>query len=174
MKALKPCRVCKNNDYEISPSRIKINDYICKPCSNEQTKIRRANMSDSQRIAVKTSQLKWRTRNKKTPKLYNRDCKKCNSHFVSTIHNKVYCSNACSDKNEINKCKAYGCSRCGWKEGTCDIHHINGRKVDNFDELWNLSYLCPNCHRIAHNDGFDPISIEDQVLEISLLRPNLN
>jgi len=45
-----------------------------------------------------------------------------------------------------------GCSRfqCGWKEGIGDIHHINGRKVADANGHWNLSYLCPNCHRLVH------------------------
>jgi hypothetical protein len=44
-----------------------------------------------------------------------------------------------------------GCCICGWKEAPCDIHHINGRKVDNADEHWNLTCVCPNHHRMAHN-----------------------
>lgn len=43
-----------------------------------------------------------------------------------------------------------GCSNCGWKEAACDIHHINGRKIQNANEHKNLSLLCPNCHRLAH------------------------
>lgn len=43
-----------------------------------------------------------------------------------------------------------GCSRCGWKESTCDIHHINGRKIEDFNNNNNLSLICPNCHRLVH------------------------
>jgi len=42
------------------------------------------------------------------------------------------------------------CSRCGWHEATCDIHHINGRKIKDADSHTNLTLLCPNCHRLAH------------------------
>lgn len=42
------------------------------------------------------------------------------------------------------------CSRCGWNEGTCDLHHINGKKVKNPDGHWNLTLICPNCHRLFH------------------------
>lgn len=45
-----------------------------------------------------------------------------------------------------------GCSKCGWNEGTCDIHHINGRKIDNPDNHENLSLVCPNCHRLVHEN----------------------
>lgn len=43
-----------------------------------------------------------------------------------------------------------GCSRCGWKESTCDIHHINGNKIPDADNHNNLTILCPNCHRLVH------------------------
>jgi len=42
-----------------------------------------------------------------------------------------------------------GCSRCGWKEEICDVHHIHGRKVPNADSHLNCTLLCPNCHRLA-------------------------
>jgi len=43
-----------------------------------------------------------------------------------------------------------GCCICGWKDGTCDIHHINGRKIQNPDSHDNLTYICPNHHRLIH------------------------
>ena len=42
-----------------------------------------------------------------------------------------------------------GCSNCEWKEEICDIHHILARKDGGTDEHTNLTYLCPNCHRLA-------------------------
>lgn len=41
------------------------------------------------------------------------------------------------------------CSHCGWNKDICDIHHINGKKIENPNNHRNLSYLCPNCHRLA-------------------------
>lgn len=41
------------------------------------------------------------------------------------------------------------CSNCNWNEYTCDLHHINGRKIDDPHNHNNLCYLCPNCHRLA-------------------------
>lgn len=43
------------------------------------------------------------------------------------------------------------CSRCQWSEDICDIHHILSRKDGGSDSHDNLSYLCPNCHRLAGN-----------------------
>lgn len=42
------------------------------------------------------------------------------------------------------------CSNCGWKKGVGDIHHINGKKIKNPNDHKNLTYICPNCHRLAH------------------------
>lgn len=45
-----------------------------------------------------------------------------------------------------------GCAICGWNESTCDIHHIIERKNGGNDEINNLIIVCPNCHRIIHNN----------------------
>lgn len=59
-----------------------------------------------------------------------------------------------------------GCCRCGWSEGIGDLHHIEGRNVENAHGHENLSYLCPNCHRLFHvgKIGREDIqSFEEQV-----------
>jgi len=48
-----------------------------------------------------------------------------------------------------------GCCICGWNKSTCDIHHINGKKIENADEHSNLTLICPNCHRMVHNGLID-------------------
>jgi uncharacterized Zn ribbon protein len=52
-----------------------------------------------------------------------------------------------------------GCSRCSWDEGTCDIHHINGRKIDDPHNHENLTLICPNCHRLAHEGKVEKSSL---------------
>ena len=46
------------------------------------------------------------------------------------------------------------CSNCGWyvEDVSCDIHHIIPRKEGGTDSHDNLTYICPNCHRLAHSD----------------------
>lgn len=44
-----------------------------------------------------------------------------------------------------------GCSQCGWDRAGCDIHHIRGRKIEDADSHQNLTYVCPNCHRLFHS-----------------------
>lgn len=52
--------------------------------------------------------------------------------------------------SKIFKRLGVGCSRCSWNEATCDLHHINGRKIQDPHNHSNLTYLCPNCHRMFH------------------------
>lgn len=42
------------------------------------------------------------------------------------------------------------CCVCGWNDCVCDLHHINGRKIENYNHHRNLAYVCPNCHRKIH------------------------
>jgi 5-methylcytosine-specific restriction endonuclease McrA len=58
------------------------------------------------------------------------------------------------------------CFTCGWyhKNVVGDIHHIIPRKDGGSDENSNLTYICPNCHRLAHSGCIKPaelVSIQD-------------
>lgn len=59
-----------------------------------------------------------------------------------------------------------GCLVCGWNEAHCDVHHINGKKIDNPDAMSNLTYVCPNCHRLIHSNKISKeklVSLEDAI-----------
>lgn len=43
-----------------------------------------------------------------------------------------------------------GCSNCDWNLATCDIHHIQPKSRGGTNDHSNLTYVCPNCHRLAH------------------------
>lgn len=61
----------------------------------------------------------------------------------------------------LNKMK---CSFCGWNRGTCDLHHIRGRKIENPHAHTNLTLVCPNCHRLVHENKILPhelITLDD-------------
>jgi len=58
-----------------------------------------------------------------------------------------------------------GCSRCGWNESTCDLHHIHGRKIENADDHSNLCYICPNCHRLIHTHKISTQELEQFSLD---------
>jgi 5-methylcytosine-specific restriction endonuclease McrA len=60
------------------------------------------------------------------------------------------------------------CSLCGWHvDGiVCDIHHIVERKNGGTNEHDNLTYICPNCHRLVHNkliSSNDLVSLHDYI-----------
>lgn len=62
--------------------------------------------------------------------------------------------------------KTFGCSVCDWNDTIGDIHHINGRKIKDANDLNNLCYLCPNCHRKVHKNIIEKnnlISFDKQV-----------
>lgn len=46
------------------------------------------------------------------------------------------------------------CSCCGFHVSglVLDIHHIVPKHLGGSDLMPNLTYVCPNCHRIAHTD----------------------
>lgn len=53
-----------------------------------------------------------------------------------------------------------GCSICGWKDSTCDIHHIIPKKLGGTNDNLNLIIVCPNCHRILHTSNkYDHIDL---------------
>jgi Zn-finger protein len=41
------------------------------------------------------------------------------------------------------------CSICQIPEYLIE-HHINGRKIPDFDAEWNKCYICSNCHNKIH------------------------
>jgi predicted HNH restriction endonuclease len=49
------------------------------------------------------------------------------------------------------------CSKCGWYvEGVVgDIHHILEQKNGGGNEHSNLTYVCPNCHRLIHSNKIE-------------------
>lgn len=59
-----------------------------------------------------------------------------------------------------------GCSRCGWNESTCDIHHINGRKIEDANKHENLCLLCPNCHRMAHTNKINKEELISLIFQV--------
>ena len=59
-------------------------------------------------------------------------------------------------RSKIIERSGKGCCRCGWNEGSCDLHHIHGRKIADPHRNENLALLCPNCHRLYHEGKIGP------------------
>jgi 5-methylcytosine-specific restriction endonuclease McrA len=43
------------------------------------------------------------------------------------------------------------CFVCGWDKAVCDVHHIVPKTKGGTHDHSNLTVLCPNCHRLAHD-----------------------
>lgn len=58
----------------------------------------------------------------------------------------------CSTRTRTKILKRLGakCCICSWNEGSCDVHHIKGRKIVNPHSHTNLTIMCPNHHRLFH------------------------
>lgn len=56
------------------------------------------------------------------------------------------------------------CSSCGWDKSVCDLHHIIPKSIGGTNDHTNLTVLCPNCHRLAHDKKItDFTSLEEHV-----------
>lgn len=60
------------------------------------------------------------------------------------------------------------CSLCGWYvEGVVgDIHHIIEKKNGGSNDHSNLTYICPNCHRMVHSNKIDSnklVNLDDYI-----------
>ena len=68
--------------------------------------------------------------------------------------------------SKIMKRLGIGCFTCGWDLGSCDIHHILPVSKGGSDDNGNLTYICPNCHRLAHENKLTTFtSVEEKVGE---------
>lgn len=61
------------------------------------------------------------------------------------------------------------CFCCGWDSANCDIHHIVPKAKGGNDSHSNLTYICPNCHRLAHKGK---IAVEDLKTLEEVLKDN--
>lgn len=45
------------------------------------------------------------------------------------------------------------CERCGWNAARCDVHHRKPKASGGLHTIANAVVLCPNCHRVEHEQG---------------------
>lgn len=68
---------------------------------------------------------------------------------------------------KILKRLGIGCATCGWDKASCDIHHIKPQSVGGSNDHSNLTYICPNCHRLAHSGLLTEFkTLEQQIGEL--------
>ena len=100
---------------------------------------------------------------------YEQVCKHCGKEFISASKNAKYCSDSCKQKNYRARQKSLSengtsiknyykifenipCELCQWDKTTRDLHHIIEVSNGGTNELSNLLCVCPNCHRMIHNN----------------------
>ena len=59
------------------------------------------------------------------------------------------------------------CSICKWDKATGDIHHIVEVSEGGSNNMSNLIYVCPNCHRCIHQLG-DIFKSKKELFELSM------
>lgn len=95
----------------------------------------------------------------------NRRKKNCAKSFSGKVPDNLFDVSS-RTASKILKRMNVGCSICGWNEASCDVHHIVPKKNGGSNDHDNLTILCPNCHRKAHeNLVTDFITITEQVGE---------
>lgn len=102
---------------------------------------------------------------------YNMICKHCGREFLTASKTAKYCSDSCKQKNyrarqrntssEENTLgiktlytifEETPCEICGWNKTTRDLHHIIEVSNGGQNKIDNLICVCPNCHRMIHNN----------------------
>ena len=92
-------------------------------------------------------------------------CKNCGRSFSTKVSHQKFCCFKCknahayrkrqqavSRKKEFSELREKPCEVCGWKDATRDMHHIVPVRKGGKDAVDNLVILCPNHHRLAHQN----------------------
>lgn len=163
--------------------------FCSKSCSTTYTNSFRV-LSDTTKNKIKNSIIKFNQQKERYNILYTYDCESCGIEFSSIkIKNdrKKTCENCRKTKVirdiknvnniyelsnrtrvKIIKKSKIKCAICEWDKTTLDIHHINGKKVADANNHNNLICLCPNCHRLAHENKLEKELLLDNSLDKKL------
>jgi hypothetical protein len=126
-----------------------------------------ADIKELNRGNAKFCSISCSSKNPKQLQYYN-ICKHCGKSFSTASKNSKYCSLICKQKNYRLKQKSseneicikmyyklfkdIPCEICNWNKTTRDLHHILEISKGGKNELENLICVCPNCHRMIHNN----------------------
>lgn len=161
---IKNCEYC-NNTFETTEPRKRFCNHSC---SSKLSNSKRPPMTEEQKTKISKSIKQYYIDNPNT-----KESNKAMSISVGKYTKGKHKTDITSIFELCNRsrCKIIlrldlSCSVCGWDKCIGDLHHINGRKIDNPHDHTNLCYLCPNCHRMSHNGLIDKnslITFEEQV-----------
>ena len=78
---------------------------------------------------------------------YNNSGKNRHATIISNEINSLYeLRNRMFFKDLLKSMGLNQCSLCAWNKASIEIHHINGRKIKDPHNHFNLTIVCPNCH----------------------------
>ena len=77
----------------------------------------------------------------------------CKKKFSTNYYNQIFCSKNCRNKFYLSKKTYPPCIICGFDKVT-ESHHIIWRVYNGSDNKKNLISLCPNHHRMIHNEKY--------------------
>jgi len=157
---VKKCKYC-GNDFNVD-SKTKRKIFCNSSCSASYNNKKRGKLSDEHKKRISKSVKNIWDENPETFNCFGDKHSKSVGKTTKGKYRKTVNSILELSKRTITKLikrMDLGCSNCGWNITTCDIHHINGRKIDDCDNHNNLSLLCPNCHRMAHGGHLEKKNI---------------
>jgi DNA-directed RNA polymerase subunit RPC12/RpoP len=114
-------------------SVIKKYDYVCSKCDNE--------FIVNQKI-------------RKDRSVHCSKCKRKARHSIDINNSITLFDLSKRTISKILKRAKIKCAMCSWDKTSLDIHHIEHRKNNGSDNDNNLICLCPNCHRMAHENKY--------------------
>ena len=158
----KRARICSEcgKEYFSKDKRRKFCSRRCSGISVNKQRNGKSILTEEQRLKIGESLKKYHANRIGKKKHF---CKECKKEFVANKNSREYCSQECYNayrKASLKKQISYRtfhkilkrafpdwkCPFCGW-EHSFAVHHIEGRKNNNFD---SLVMLCPNHHSAAH------------------------
>lgn len=156
-------RICVNPDCGAQFKTIDYRKKFCsRSCSAKTNNANRAPMSSEQKEKIKYSLVKFyqeHPERKITREASVKNGIKSAKGKFKEITPKSILDVSRRTTRKIIQRLDLGCSNCGWCEGSCDIHHIDGKKIVDPHNHNNLTLLCPNCHRLAHEGKLKKESI---------------
>lgn len=143
--------ICKNCEKQIKVKRKRI--FCNSSCAAFYNNRFKAPISEETKQKIKIGVNKWRLENPEKISKGDSHSKKVGQALKGKLNKNISSIYGISSRTakKILKRIGIGCSNCGWNESTCDIHHIEGRKIPDCHNHNNLSLLCPNCHRLVHD-----------------------
>jgi hypothetical protein len=148
-------RICKNCEKEFLLTNNNRNCVFCSRSCSATFNGKKGNMPQEQRDKITKSLKNYYLLNPVTKVSKKVQSKKVgNAVKTGKLLKNIYSCSSRTTKKIIERFNLK-CCICGWNESTCDIHHINGRNIEDCHNHNNLTILCPNHHRLVHNGKLD-------------------